>query len=137
MDLPEPFGPTMQVIPGSKFIVVAEANDLKPRSVMLFRYKALLPTRERTDGIRWNRRNCRCCCGYPGEGVPDPSLRRTVARAREATSIRDRNAKSTAEARYGPPPWVVRTVRKLPGTDGPGSAGTDWSVALVRRGQAC
>jgi len=42
LDLPEPFGPTMQVIPGSKFIVVADANDLKPRSVMLFRYKAKL-----------------------------------------------------------------------------------------------
>src|SRR5918994_3524495 len=44
-DLPEPFGPTMQVMPGSKCIVVAEANDLNPRSVMLFRYKAELPTR--------------------------------------------------------------------------------------------
>jgi hypothetical protein len=32
----------MQVMPGSKFIVVADANDLKPRSVMLFRYKAKL-----------------------------------------------------------------------------------------------
>ena len=42
LDLPEPFGPTMQVMPGSKFIVVADANDLKPRSVMLFRYKAKL-----------------------------------------------------------------------------------------------
>jgi len=42
LDLPEPFGPTMQVMPGSKFIVVADANDLNPRSVMLFRYKAKL-----------------------------------------------------------------------------------------------
>ncbi len=44
-DFPDPFGPTMQVIPGSKCIVVADANDLNPRSVMLLRYKAKLPTR--------------------------------------------------------------------------------------------
>jgi hypothetical protein len=58
LDFPEPFGPTMQVMPGSKFIVVADAKDLKPRSVMLFRYKAKLPTRERTDDTEGNRRNC-------------------------------------------------------------------------------
>src|SRR4029077_839455 len=38
LDLPEPFGPTTQVMPGSRRSVVAEANDLKPRSVRLFRY---------------------------------------------------------------------------------------------------
>ena len=38
LDLPEPFGPTTQVIPGSKTMVVEEANDLKPRRVRLFRY---------------------------------------------------------------------------------------------------
>src|SRR5579862_1793880 len=37
LDLPEPFGPTTQVMPGSKRSVVAEAKDLKPRSVRLFR----------------------------------------------------------------------------------------------------
>ena len=37
-DLPDPFGPTTQVIPGSRRKVVAEAKDLKPLSVMLFRY---------------------------------------------------------------------------------------------------
>ena len=31
--LPEPFGPTTAVMPGSKRRVVAEAKDLKPRSV--------------------------------------------------------------------------------------------------------
>src|SRR4051794_12267528 len=31
--LPEPFGPTTAVMPGSKRSVVAEAKDLKPRSV--------------------------------------------------------------------------------------------------------
>jgi hypothetical protein len=38
--LPEPFGPTTQVMPGSRRRVVADANDLKPRSVRLFRYTA-------------------------------------------------------------------------------------------------
>src|SRR5690349_9074134 len=38
LDLPEPFGPTTQVMPGSRRRVVAEAKDLKPRRVRLFRY---------------------------------------------------------------------------------------------------
>src|SRR5579862_2527073 len=38
LDLPEPFGPTTQVMPGSRRSVVAEANDLKPRMVRLFKY---------------------------------------------------------------------------------------------------
>src|SRR5215469_1961416 len=45
LDLPEPFGPTMQVIPGSNRIVVADANDLNPRRVRVFRYTCrLLPS---------------------------------------------------------------------------------------------
>src|ERR1017187_9408770 len=44
LDLPDPFGPTTQVIPGSKRIEVAEANDLKPRRVSVLRYtRATLP----------------------------------------------------------------------------------------------
>src|SRR6202161_2758094 len=44
LDLPEPLGPTTQVMPGSRRSVVAEANDLKPRSVRDFRYtRPLLP----------------------------------------------------------------------------------------------
>lgn len=38
LDLPEPLGPTTQVMPGSRRSVVAEANDLNPRSVRLFKY---------------------------------------------------------------------------------------------------
>ena len=41
-DLPEPFGPTTAVIPCSKLSVVAEANDLNPRIVRLFKYKICL-----------------------------------------------------------------------------------------------
>ncbi|GAB3123324.1 hypothetical protein GCM10027160_43480 [Streptomyces calidiresistens] len=37
MDLPEPLGPTTQVMPGSNRKVVAEAKDLNPRRVRLLR----------------------------------------------------------------------------------------------------
>src|SRR5260370_16717651 len=45
LDLPEPFGPTTQVMPGSRRIVVAAAKDFKPRSVRLFSHtrRPLLP----------------------------------------------------------------------------------------------
>src|SRR6266516_1684537 len=51
LDLPDPFGPTTQVMPGSKRSVVAEAKDLNPRSVRLFRY-----TREHSSLRRSLRR---------------------------------------------------------------------------------
>src|SRR5690349_4329361 len=38
LDLPEPLGPTMQVMPGSSCRVVADANDLNPLRVRLLRY---------------------------------------------------------------------------------------------------
>jgi hypothetical protein len=67
-DLPDPFGPTMQVIPGSKYNVVADAKDLNPRSVMLFRYKRssqpvckprhTLPTRPVRPAHTWSSRGC-------------------------------------------------------------------------------
>src|SRR5690606_20055479 len=41
LDLPEPLGPTTQVMPGSNRRVVDDAKDLNPRSVKLFRYKPL------------------------------------------------------------------------------------------------
>ena len=37
-DLPDPFGPTTQVIPDSNRSDVAEAKDLNPRKVRLFTY---------------------------------------------------------------------------------------------------
>jgi hypothetical protein len=48
--LPEPLGPTTQVIPGSKCIVVEDANDLNPRSVRLLRYKGRLSLLRGGDG---------------------------------------------------------------------------------------
>src|SRR6266436_6433317 len=45
LDLPEPLGPTMHVIPGSNLRVVVDANDLNPRKVRVFRYTCgLLPS---------------------------------------------------------------------------------------------
>src|SRR5689334_5974989 len=41
LDFPEPFGPTTQVMPGSRRSVVAEAKDLKPFSVRLLRCTGL------------------------------------------------------------------------------------------------
>jgi len=40
-DLPEPLGPTTQVMPGSSRSVVAEAKDLNPLRVRLFKYTRL------------------------------------------------------------------------------------------------
>ena len=34
LDFPQPFGPTMAVIPGRMRTSVRSANDLKPKSVM-------------------------------------------------------------------------------------------------------
>src|SRR5205823_10800331 len=57
-DLPEPFGPTTQVMPGSRFSVVAEAKDLNPRRVRLLRYtgRSLLADCRAGDVLL-------CCCG--------------------------------------------------------------------------
>src|SRR5215218_7989525 len=44
LDLPEPLGPTMTVIPGSKSRVVFSANDLNPRRVSDFRNTRLART---------------------------------------------------------------------------------------------
>src|ERR1700739_3202367 len=53
LDLPDPFGPTTQVIPGSRRSAVAEANDLKPRRVRDFRYtRPLLPWQPTSEHYR-------------------------------------------------------------------------------------
>src|SRR5947207_1063028 len=41
LDLPEPLGPTTQVMPGSSRSEVAEAKDLKPFTVSVFRCTGL------------------------------------------------------------------------------------------------
>ena len=59
LDLPEPLGPTMQVIPGSSWSVVEDAKDLNPFRVRLFRYNVRAPHRFLTRpgrGVRRTRR---------------------------------------------------------------------------------
>src|SRR3954463_573639 len=57
LDLPEPLGPTMQVIPGSSCRVVADANDLNPRSVRLLGDPGPpLGVRAGAPGYRFGRR---------------------------------------------------------------------------------
>ena len=53
LDLPEPFGPTMQVMPGSSSRVVDDAKDLKPLSVRLLRYnvRSLLTVEASTHAL--------------------------------------------------------------------------------------
>src|ERR671917_1889553 len=74
LDLPEPLGPTTQVTPGSKVSVVAEAKDLNPRRVRLFRYTPA------------SRTPCRCAFTVIEEGgttpLFTPAARQTLARAR-------------------------------------------------------
>src|SRR3954471_10562604 len=59
LDLPEPLGPTTQVMPGSKRSVVEDAKDLKPRNVRLFKYKRL-PILSATTDPRVPNRGLAC-----------------------------------------------------------------------------
>src|ERR671929_1390442 len=43
LDLPEPFGPTTHVMPGSSRSVVDDAKDLNPRRVKVLRYTQRAP----------------------------------------------------------------------------------------------
>src|SRR5215831_9381083 len=69
LDLPEPFGPTTQVMPGSRRSVVAEAKDLKPRRVRLFRYTCSPSSRSphltAQDRQKW-RTAGRLACRFSG-----------------------------------------------------------------------
>jgi hypothetical protein len=53
LDLPEPLGPTTQVIPGSKRSVVDEAKDLNPRRVKLFKYTLQTPLMQLKEQGGW------------------------------------------------------------------------------------
>src|SRR3954467_9816897 len=82
LDLPEPLGPTMQVIPGSSCRVVADANDLNPRSVRLLRYTGL-PSESGGGAARSSSRSSALNDGLcqdtavgkvSGESLPVPTL---------------------------------------------------------------
>src|SRR5262249_12114610 len=74
LDLPDPLGPTMQVMPGSSARVVDEANDLNPRSVRLLRYTCAAPR-------CWSLRGSGCGEGQPEHYRPARTLSRSLAAA--------------------------------------------------------
>src|SRR5689334_3850360 len=67
LDLPDPLGLTMQVMPGSSCSVVAEANDLNPRSVRVFRYNVVLLTDRRSAALRQSVSSLGLVTGGPGD----------------------------------------------------------------------
>src|SRR4249919_329518 len=71
LDLPEPLGPTTQVMPGSKRKVVADAKDLKPLRVRLFRCTRGTPGPSGA-GHRGRRAGLRRSSGGGGEGRRQP-----------------------------------------------------------------
>src|SRR5215207_3156732 len=74
LDLPDPLGPTTQVMPGSSFNVVAVAKDLKPLTVRLLRCTELRSSTGATTV-------CHPLPGYIGQGtarcLPLPALGHT------------------------------------------------------------
>src|SRR5215472_3866733 len=72
LDLPDPFGPTMHVMPGSNLSVVADANDLKPRMVRVFRYTCRLLPSPATRPCRTPWRAATLASTVPRGGV-DPA----------------------------------------------------------------
>src|SRR3990170_8345440 len=73
LDLPDPLGPTTHVMPGSKWKVVADAKDLKPLRVRLFRCTRGISSRPATAGP-WPRGWLGGCVGtYVGRGRPGPA----------------------------------------------------------------
>src|SRR5712692_344868 len=83
LDLPEPFGPTTQVMPGSRRSVVAEAKDLKPRRVRLFRY------------------TCQPLLSLPAPYRPAPS--ETANRGPKRTPILEQACQNDRMSLLGPP----------------------------------
>src|SRR4249919_2152799 len=85
LDLPEPFGPTTQVMPGSKLRVVTEAKDLNPRKVRLLRYNAPPLDGVSSGDDRAAERRPHCNRQRPrvwvrrGAGPPDCRVRRSDA----------------------------------------------------------
>src|SRR3954464_7865259 len=68
VDLPEPLGPTMQVMPGSSCSVVDEAKDLNPLRVRLFRYNGA-PHAGATGWAVLGQVGCAGYAGRPGEAA--------------------------------------------------------------------
>src|SRR3954453_8833780 len=73
LDLPEPLGPTMQVMPGSRCNDVDESKDLNPLRVRLFGY-TVAPRLDRTTAAlrRVRRVGCRRGAGEVQHCSPYP-----------------------------------------------------------------
>ena len=133
LDLPDPFGPTTTVTPGSSSIVVASANDLNPLRVRLFKNTAAakLPNRpaQVTDaGVPAEWRHSRCAagcaarrrCGQRGSEEllrwestewADGSGRRAAGELGAIRAKRRSGRETVAELRRSAPRWRIETFR--------------------------
>src|SRR4051794_25307205 len=96
LDLPDPLGPTTQVMPGSKRRVVDDANDLKPRKVRLFRCTGAAPRR----GSGWR--------GRPRANLADTGSAQGPTTPKEGTETR----RDTVRATGGPTQPAVSAQQK-------------------------
>src|ERR1700749_1922860 len=103
LDLPEPLGPTTQVMPGSRRSEVADAKDLKPRRVRLFRYNraSLLRGRHLAVTLPCGTVKCGPYLVPGGKGAP-------VMVCWEAPPGAVGSKKKRAAQRRGGPFWVLR-----------------------------
>src|SRR5215472_9553236 len=103
-DLPDPFGPTTQVIPGSNRSDVAEAKDLNPRRVRLFTY---------TRGLSLPVRSWPRPALVMAAGPPDPAG--TPSRPASSAHYRDQRAllaiRASAGLRAAPTPSCTTALR--------------------------
>src|SRR6476646_8380175 len=118
LDLPEPLGPTTHVMPGSKRKVVAEAKDLNPRRVRLFRCTLrspppVLPAASAVTGkVHREARGVRCVRSQGGRRARRGSglCRRSRWRGRllywAVLGLTSRAARDTRLSAVNPPPRI-------------------------------
>src|SRR6516165_11693801 len=101
-DLPDPFGPTTQVIPGSNRSKVVEAKDLNPRRVRLFTY---------TRGFS-SLRSWPGSAAAPGPGGAVPGLTPRPRRSRRQ-AVSGTNRHGPAQDRKRLAGWLLRTLSRV------------------------
>src|SRR5437868_1129728 len=82
LDLPEPLGPTTQVMPGSKRSAVAEAKDLKPRRVRVFKCTGTPLPWNRLRKAYWPARMLACSAGGDGWASPGKKHKKSPGQGR-------------------------------------------------------
>src|SRR3712207_3942692 len=116
LDLPEPFGPTTQVMPGSSRIVVAEAKDLKPLTVRLLRCTDLRGSRGRMPPRRVPAVRAAFGFGARDRFTPDMAARRHKRCGRRAVCDATRGVepvgagwapRRSGQCRLGQPQQIV------------------------------